>query len=341
MTFAIETRALTKRYATQGTADAVLAPAVHDVNLAIPHGELFGLFGPNGAGKSTLIRMLTTLLTPTSGQAQVNGFDVVRQAAQVRASVGLVLANEHSFYGRMTGRQNLEFFAALQNVPPRRLRARVDELLAMFELERHANAMFQTYSTGMRQKLNVARALLHDPPVLFLDEPTKGMDVQTADTVRALLHDEIVNRQGKTVFLTTHDLYEMEHLCDRVGILVRGELRASGKVRDLVERVRRERVYRVELGRAVAGLERRLANVPGIRVVRVDGVRIEFVVEDANWSEQALWNEIYGAGGQISSFGPQDEGLRTLLEHAADDEHAFQAQGADPAGLLGRQELPA
>jgi ABC-2 type transport system ATP-binding protein len=311
--FAIETRALTKRY---GKSE----DAVHAVSLAIPRGELFGLFGPNGAGKSTLIRMLTTLLAPTSGGARVNGFDIVTQADAVRASVGLVFSNEHSFYGRLSGRQNLNFFAALQNLSPRETRVRVDELLEMFALEPYANAMFQAYSTGMRQKLNVARALLHNPPVLFLDEPTKGMDVPTADAVRALLKDEIVGRQGKTVFLTTHDLYEMDYLCDRIGVLARGELQAFGRPRELLERMQRERVFEIELTHALENLTPRLARVPGIELKQVNGIRIEFAADEQIFSEQELLSEIYAAGGRIRRYAPKDEGLRTLLRRAAGDE---------------------
>src|SRR6266849_3506542 len=187
--------------------------ALRDLNLEIAPGEFFGLFGPNGAGKTTLIRILTTLILPTAGSASIFGHDVVRQAGLARAHLGLVFSNENSFYGRLTGRQNLEFFAALQNLSRAAARRQIDALLELFDLSAAGGTPFQFYSTGMRQKLNVTRALLHDPPVLFLDEPTKGMDVQTADAVRALLKQEIVDRAGKTVFLTTHDLYEMEHLC--------------------------------------------------------------------------------------------------------------------------------
>ncbi len=310
MTTAIETRNLTKRYGN--------ATAVQDVTLVIPHGELFGLFGANGAGKSTLIRMLTTLLAPTHGDARVNGFDIVQAADAVRASVGLVFSNEHSFYGRLTGRENLNFFAALQNVPRQLIRARVDELLEMFTLTRYADAMFQTYSTGMRQKLNVARALLHDPPILFLDEPTKGMDLQTADTVRALLKEEIVARQHKTVFLTTHDLYEMETLCDRIGVLAHGEMRAFGRPRDLLEQARRRTWYEIELAQPLADAAI-LETVRGIRAVRARDTRIEIEIDADDFSEKSLWDVIYGSGGQIRKFGPHADGLRALLRDAADD----------------------
>lgn len=313
--FAIETRNLTKRYNNSKQADAV-----HEVTLEIPHGELFGLFGANGAGKTTLIRMLTTLLAPTHGHARVNGFDVMAQEDAVRASVGMVFSNEHSFYGRLSGRENLNFFAALQNVPRKNIRARVDQLFEMFTLTRHADAMFQTYSTGMRQKMNVARALLHDPPILFLDEPTKGMDVQTADNVRALLKQEIVGRQGKTVFLTTHDLYEMETLCDRIGVLAHGEMRAFGRPRDLLAQAEHKNCYELDLAQPMDELDAQLARVNGIRSVRTLGAHVEFETDAETFSEKNLWDVIYGAGGQIRRFAPRDRGLRALLLDAAEQD---------------------
>lgn len=312
MTIAIESAGLTKVYGS--------ATAVHDIRFVIPRGELFGLFGANGAGKTTLIRMLTTLLAPTQGGATVNGFDVVKQAEQVRASVGMVFSNENSFYGRLSGRENLKFFAALQNVPRQNVRGRVDELLRMFTLDRHADAMFQTYSTGMRQKLNVARALLHNPPILFLDEPTKGMDVQTADAVRVLLKQEIVERQGKTVFLTTHDLYEMEHLCDRIGVIAHGEMRAFGRPRDLLQQAGGKHIYHIELAQPIANLKAQLTGVHGIRALDAQGVRVELEADMDVFSEKELWDAIYATGGQIRRFGPYDPGLRALLRDTADDE---------------------
>jgi ABC-2 type transport system ATP-binding protein len=226
---AVATHALGHTFA----AGRATLEALHDVNLTIAAGEFFGLFGPNGAGKTTLIRILTTLIIPSAGAAEVHGHDVARAPAQVRALVGLVFANEHSFYGRLSGRENLEFFGVLQNLARRAARRRAAELLEWFDLARAADAPFQSYSTGMRQRLNVARALLHDPAVVFLDEPTKGMDVLGAEMLRGLLRHELVERRGKTVVLTTHDVQELEALCDRVGVLERGRVRAVGTPAEL------------------------------------------------------------------------------------------------------------
>ena len=232
--------------------------AVRGVTLRVERGELFGLFGHNGAGKSTLVRMLATLVRPTSGRAQINGFDLVRAERQVRASIGLVASDERSFYGRLSGHHNLRFFAALQNVPRAQVAARVDYALSLFNLHEIAARPFQTYSTGQRQRLNMARALLHDPPILFLDEPTKSMDVQTSDFVKALVKTELVGRQRKSVVFISHELYEMENFCDRVAIIHRGELRALGTPAELIRQVPAQPVYVLQVQGPAAALTRAL-----------------------------------------------------------------------------------
>jgi ABC-2 type transport system ATP-binding protein len=297
--------------------------ALRDVNLQVEPGEFFGLFGPNGAGKTTLIRVLTTLVIPSGGAAQVCGFDVVRQAARVRERVGLVFSNENSFYGRLTGKQNLEFFAALQNLGGWQAARRIHELFELFDLTSAANAPFQSYSTGMRQKLNVARALLHEPPVIFLDEPTKGMDVLTAETLRRLLRAELVERQRKTVVLTTHDLEEMELLCDRVGILDDGRLRAVGAPADLVRQASATVVYRLELAGATNGLADHLRRLPTVKSVETvaqaeASLVLDLVLEDGAAPESGLWEALRSRSVKVRRYGPRDDGLVTLLKSGSD-----------------------
>jgi len=291
--------------------------ALRGVALTVERGSFFGLFGPNGAGKSTLIRILSTLIIPTGGSASVMGCDVVREAEKVRASIGLASANENSFYGRLTGQQNLEFFATLQNVPPPAARRRAGELLEMFGLSRAAGAHFQTYSTGMRQRLNMARALLHDPPVLFLDEPTKGMDLATAENVRALLRREFVERQGKTVLLTTHDLDEMETLCDRVAILEGGLIRACGSPAELVAQASATVEYRLELANAPADLIPNLQTVRGVKSVEVASQTAAVTVIDLTFAEATpapeLWQMLARHNVTVKRYAPKDEGLRAVM----------------------------
>ncbi|MEK7275792.1 MAG: ABC transporter ATP-binding protein [Chloroflexota bacterium] len=291
--------------------------ALRGVSFSVERGEFFGLFGPNGAGKSTLIRVLATLIIPTGGQAAVMGHDTVREANRVRAHIGLVFANENSFYGRLTGRQNLEFFAALQNLTRARGRERAAELLELFGLNQAADSYFQSYSTGMRQKLNVARALLHDPPVLFLDEPTKGMDVATAEAVRGLLRRELVERQGKTVLLTTHDLDEMETLCDRVAILEGGAIRAVGAPAELIQQASATVVYRLELAHAPESLVESLRDLPGVLSVEVASKTAAVTVLEMTFAEGTpaprLWETLIGQDAVVKRYAPKDDGLRMLM----------------------------
>jgi ABC-2 type transport system ATP-binding protein len=196
--------------------------AVDHLNLDIQPGELFGLLGRNGAGKTTTIRVLSTLIEPTSGHASVAGFDVTRQPTAVRASIGCVLPGERNHYWKLTARENLRFFAAMYGVDPRREKARISEVLEIVSLSDRADERVENYSTGMRQRLALARALLHNPPVLFLDEPTGGLDVHSARSLRSLVKD--LASLGHTVLLTTHNLQEAQDLCTRVAIIHKGKL---------------------------------------------------------------------------------------------------------------------
>lgn len=299
--------------------------ALRGVTLTIAPGEFFGLFGPNGAGKTTLICCLSTLVIPTGGSARVQGFDVVREAAHVRANIGLVFSNESSFYGRLTGRQNLEFFGALQNLAGRAVRQRIAELLALFDLAHAADKPAQSYSTGMRQKLNVIRALLHDPPIIFLDEPTKGLDAITAETLRALLRDELVKKRGKTVLLTTHDLQEMEQLCDRVAILEQGRVRAVGAPADLIREASPSVVYRLELVGLVNGLAEHLTRLPVVRSVDVVSQSsattvLDLTLNNAPAPGSEVWSALAAQGVTVKRLGPRDDGLVTVLKQTLANE---------------------
>jgi ABC-2 type transport system ATP-binding protein len=205
---------------------------LEELNLKIAEGELFGLLGPNGAGKTTLIKILCGLILPTAGVAWVFGHDVQREEQAVRELVGLASADERSFYWRLSGQQNLEFYASLYGVPSWQRGRRIEEVLHKVGLASEANIRFQNYSTGMRQKLAIARGLLGQPRVLFADEPTKSLDPLSARAVRSLLREE-VDKAGRTIVLATHNMEEAEAICDRVAILNHGHLIASGSVQEL------------------------------------------------------------------------------------------------------------
>jgi ABC-2 type transport system ATP-binding protein len=199
--------------------------ALRDVTLHVARGEVFGLMGPNGAGKTTLLRLLATLLPPSTGGGRIGGSDLVRQARTVRRLIGLASGEERGFYWRLSGRENLEFIAGLLGMAPRAGRERADQVLEMVDLLPMAHQSVAQYSTGMRQRLGIARALLGRPAVLLLDEPTRSLDPMIAAGVQTLVR-RLAADAGTTVVLATHNLEEAERICNRVAILVGGRLRA-------------------------------------------------------------------------------------------------------------------
>ncbi len=203
------------------------------VDLVVEKGEVFGILGPNGAGKTTLIKILCTLILPTAGSARINGFDIEKESGRVRESIGLVTTDERSFYWRLTGRQNLEFFASLHNFYSDDARNMVDELLGVVDLKYAADERFLNYSAGMKQRMAIARGLLNDPAVLFMDEPTRSLDPGAAQGLRNFIKEEIVKERGKTIFISTHNLEEAEELCDRVAIFDDGRIKVIGSPADL------------------------------------------------------------------------------------------------------------
>ena len=216
---------LTKRY-----GDLL---AVDNLDLEVHAGELYGFLGPNGAGKSTSIRMLIGLLQPTSGSASVAGYDIVRQSLDVKCNIGY-LAEQAFLYEKLTGREFLRFIAGLYSVPRDRSETRIDRLLELFDLKDKTNELIEGYSKGMRQKLGIASLLVHQPRVLFLDEPTNGLDPKSARLIKDVLRQ--LCDQGTTVFMSTHVLEIVEHMCDRVGIINQGRLVAQGTLAELRQR---------------------------------------------------------------------------------------------------------
>jgi ABC-2 type transport system ATP-binding protein len=208
--------------------------AVRDVSFSVQEGEIFGLIGPNGAGKTTLTKIIATLIQPTSGQVTVKGFDSVRDDEEVRRNVGLAGAEERSFYWRLNAEQNLLFFARLYGLSGRRAKQRIAELLELLQLSDLSRRRFAELSTGNKQRLAVARAMLANPPILLLDEPTRSLDPIAAARMRTTIKSLTQNHDRRvTVFLTSHNLAEVEELCDRVAIISRGEIRALDTPRNL------------------------------------------------------------------------------------------------------------
>ena len=218
--------------------------ALQGVTLDVQAGEVFGLLGPNGAGKTTLIKILTTLLLPTSGDAWVNGYHVLRQENQVRASVGCMLMGERGLYWKLTGRENLEYFGALYHLSPSARRQKAQEIIDMLALKDLADRTVETYSSGQKMSLAFGKALINDAPLLVLDEPTNTLDVPSASELRATVRD--LNALGKTIIYTTHIMSEAETLCKRVAIIDRGQLLALGTIAELKASLGRSQVTRIE-----------------------------------------------------------------------------------------------
>ena len=258
---AVEVESLTKIYVKpRSLADLLSRPfasaqrvtALSDVDLCVHEGEIFGLLGPNGAGKTTLLKILAGLVTPTAGGARLVGQDVLRSHVAVRASVGFVSSEERSFYWRLTGRENLRFFGRLYDVPGSRLGARCAELLEQMELTDEADRRFGDYSSGMKQRLALARALLHDPHVLIMDEPTRSLDPVAAQHLRRFVRDDLNARQGKTILLATHNLDEAESLSHRIAILHRGRVLRCGTLAEIRAAESPRERYRIEVDPAFA-----------------------------------------------------------------------------------------
>jgi ABC-2 type transport system ATP-binding protein len=226
--------------------------AVDNVNIQIERGEIYGLLGPNGAGKSTIIRMLSTLLKPTSGSATIAGFDVSREANDVKKRIGLV-SEKLILYTRLTATQNLNFFGKLYKVDSSTLKKRIDELLEMVRLTQFKDKPIGSYSSGMRQRVNIIRALLHDPEIIFLDEPTIALDPQSTRFIWDLV--KRLKSRGRTIILTTHLMEEADELSDRVCIIDHGKVMASDTPRVLKDKFHTERMLDVFLN--VTGREMR------------------------------------------------------------------------------------
>ncbi len=218
--------------------------AVDHVNFSVREGELFGLLGPNGAGKTTTIKMLITLLVPTEGDAYINGWHVVREAHKIRSHINVVFGGERGLYLRLSGRDNLRYFSDLYGLSASVQRERIPSLLQLVGLEDHADKKVENYSRGMKQRLHIARGLINDPPIIFMDEPTLGLDPEGARTLRRIIKE--LASEKKTIFLTTHYMFEADELCDRIALLKNGKILAIDTPKSFKEKVSDVAVIEIE-----------------------------------------------------------------------------------------------
>lgn len=296
------------------------AQALRDVSLEVREGEIFGLIGPNGAGKTTLTKIIATLVQPTEGTATVKGYDSVRDAETVRARVGLATAEERSFYWRLTAFQNLVFFARLYGMEERAGRERIDELLSLFELEDSRARRFGELSTGNKQRLAVARAFLTKPPVLLLDEPTRSLDPLAAARLRDVISRLVREGPRVSILLTSHNLSEVEELCDRVAVISQGRIRALDTPKNL--RALRRQSERVSV--TVRGIERgRMADsspFDGLEITEQgDSLRLTFSRETGDERLDKLLRLLIERGASVVGIDAEQATLFDVLT-------AFQAE---------------
>lgn len=304
----IETVGLTK------TFDKFVA--VNDVDLSVKPGEVLALLGPNGAGKTTSVRMMTSILKPTSGTATIAGFDVVAEAEQVRASVG-VLTESHGLYLRSNGIEYLDFFGELYGISPAQRRKRAEALAERFGLGGVLHKRLGEYSKGMRQKLALVRAMLHDPPVLLLDEPTSAMDPHSARLVRDAIHD--LRGDGRTIIICTHNLPEAEELADRIAIIRRGEIVAKGTALDLKARLLGPPTLELRLADAVNGLADDIADLVEVTSAGLNWIR--YRTDNPSAVNPALVKQLAAQGVEVVTLSEVPQSLEEVyLRVVAEDE---------------------
>ncbi len=271
---AIEAKGLVKNYVTWDRKGFFkrkkrIVKALKGVSFNVIRGEVFGLLGPNGAGKTTTVKIITTLLLPDEGKATVMGYDVVSEAEKVREVIGVTLSVEKGFFWKLTGRENLKYFGMLRGLKGRELDRRVEEVLELVGLKElgASDKLYEEYSLGMKARLALARALLHDPPILILDEPTIGLDPMSARTIRELLV-KLAREKDKTVLITTHNMFEAELICDHVAIINDGRIVAYGTIGEL----KRKAADRLAVEMIIAAphtilgdLEARISKLIGVR----------------------------------------------------------------------------
>jgi ABC-2 type transport system ATP-binding protein len=281
---------------------------LHGISLSVRRGELFGLLGANGAGKTTLLKMLATLSIPDSGTIRIDGINAVRNPMAAKRKIGLCTSEERSFYFRLTARQNLEFFGTLMGVRGRALRKRIKEVVAMVDLGSAIDRPFSGFSSGMRQRLTVARALIADPPLLFFDEPTRAVDPVHAEELRRLIRDELVGKHGKTVVLATNLLDEAWALCDTIAVLKQGMVVACGPPNSLDTSFTRMLRYQIVINKLDDALVTRAKAIPGLSSFASSESSEGYVLDiELSPSERSL-TELLSA---ISSNGATVHAFRT------------------------------
>jgi len=316
MQHAVETQSLTRVFRPKKKKEGDVVTALDSVDLRIDRGELFGVLGPNGAGKTTLLKILSTLLLPTSGKAYVAGFDVEKDLLAVRERINMVSGGEISGYGLLTVRENLWMFSQFYGIKSKEANARIDELLGRFGLTEKAKAKVRTLSTGQRQKMNVIRGFVTNPEIVFLDEPTLGLDVNAARAVREFVVDWIRKDRGRTVLLTTHYMMEADELCDRIAIIDDGKILAC----DTPSNLKRTVKMNATLTLSISGLNEidGFDTIPGLnsysqtKDVESSTTKLRFVVEDESCISDIV-SKVVAEGSKIMSLQKTEPTLEDVF----------------------------
>lgn len=288
--------------------------AVDNISLQVKKGEVVGLLGPNGSGKSTTIRMLCTLLRPTEGTARVAGFDIVKQAGQVRKHIGLV-AEKLILYDQLTAEENLRLFGRMNNMPADQIREGIDKWLGRFAMERWQKRQVGTFSTGMKQRINVARALLHHPNVLFLDEPTLGLDPQTTRAIHEFILE--LGKEGITIVLTTHDMVEAEAMCDRIAIIDQAKIVALDTTSNLRKLLSGgdTTIVDMEISNLDDSIIARLKSLAGVAsVTQTDAYRVRINTKETSFLGPVV-NAITSDGVNLKSIKTVEPTLEDVFLH--------------------------
>jgi ABC-2 type transport system ATP-binding protein len=318
MNFALQTQNLGRIYKIRGgkKTEPKELVALQDVTMEVKRGELFGLLGPNGAGKTTLIKILTTLLAPTTGWARVAGYDVAQAPEKVRPHINMVSGGEASGYGLLTVRENLWMFSQFYGMPSKDANRRIRELLEVVGMLDRLNTKSSDLSTGLRQKMNIVRGFLTGPQVLFLDEPTLGLDVGAARDVRKYIRLWLEENPERTLLLTTHYMVEADELCDRVAIINQGQVLACDTPSNLKRCLQQEAIFRIETSPLNGKPVKDFAQLPGVRTVTEVQMEASVVLEFVLEQEPALGivvNTLTAAGVQILNLQKREPTLEDVF----------------------------
>ncbi len=291
--------------------------AVDDVSLDIREHELFGLLGPNGAGKTSIIKMLSTLVIPDKGTATVHGWDILKDPFNVRMSIGLTLSSERQLYWKLSARENLEYFASLYLIHHKEIPSRVDAVLSLLQIGDQEDMLVENFSSGNKQKVALARALLNNPPVLFLDEPTIGLDPSFSQSFRTLIKSTINRKEKKTILLTTHYMDEADQLCDRIAFIDRGRIVALGTPRELKRSIDEKEIITLVLSHLPKQLVGRISALEEVTSVeeceRGQHPMLKVYTESASACMQEIIGIVTGQKAQVISFATSKPTLEDVF----------------------------